>query len=273
MKTLGEYVLANRIKALVYGRSKVGKTFGAGTFPRCCWIDCDSGIGTLAGKDFTDKYGLKKDIIYEQFKEKNVDARGVPKSANAFDDACRFFDEMVKPANINKFDTWVVDTGTSLSEFVLNKAIVLLGGVYKGISSATHSEALKHGLVFPKIQDYGSERSMVEQFIGMVKDTDKNVLFLCHEKEIRDKDGDLIGITPLLTGKGVEAVSAMFDEVWNVRVKKQGAETIRYLQTQPDGVRQCGSRMGLPNGTVWSYDTIQAELEKIRNNKPQEKTA
>lgn len=93
LKTLGEYIASSKIKALVYGRSKVGKTFGAGTFPRPCFMDFDSGIATLTGADFIKKHGVKKDVIYEQFHERGLTARGVPQTANAFDDGCRFFDK------------------------------------------------------------------------------------------------------------------------------------------------------------------------------------
>jgi hypothetical protein len=234
MPTLGAKPPSKYLQALVYARSKVGKTFGAGSFPRPAFIDCDGGISALASEDFIKRYGWRPEIEYEQFKEKNLNTRGVPQSANAFDDACRYFDKLNGKEMRDKWDTLVVDTGTSLSAFALFKAIVLLGGTFKGVSSSTLSEALSHGLVFPKIQDYGSERSMVEQFIGMCYGLDKNFLFLCHEKELSDEKGNTTAITPLLTGKGVEAISALFDEVWNVRVKRQGPETIRYLNRLSD---------------------------------------
>lgn len=264
MAKLADRTPGGRIKALVYGRSKIGKTFGAGTFPRPVFIDCDSGIATLTSPDFVREHGVRGEIEYEQFAEQGLNSRGVPQSHNAFDDVCRFFDKMMKPDKRDTFDTWVVDTGTSLSAFAMNKAIVLLGGAFKGVTSATQAEALKHGLVFPKIQDYGSERSMVEQFIAMLYQTDKNFLFLCHEKELTDKEGNPIMTTPLLTGKGVEAICAMFDEVWNVRAKRVGPETVRYLQTKADGIRMVGSRTGIPDGTKWSYDAVKKALDDIR---------
>jgi len=261
--TLGQHAPSAKIRALIYSRSKVGKTFGAGSFPRLCVIDCDSGIRTLLGREFIAQHGWHPEIEYEQFSEKGLNSRGVAQSHNAFDDVCRYFDKMMKPDKRGTFDTWVVDTGTSLSAFAMNKAYVLLGGTYKGVSSETLDQALKHGLVFPKLQDYGSERSMVEQFIGMLYHTDKNFLFMCHEKEVTDKAGNPTAIVPLLTGKGVEAICGLFDEVWNLRVKKSGPETIRYLQTQPDGIRMAGSRDGYPDGMLWNYKTVEAEHQKI----------
>src|SRR5215203_4035334 len=224
MPTLAERPVSKYIKALVFGPSKKGKTFGAGTFPRPNFFDCDLGIGTLGSKHFIDKWGdRRKDIQYEQFTEKTLDKRGVPTSHNAFDDVCRYFDSCMTPAKRDTFDTWVVDTGTSLSAFAMVKALVLLGGnQFKGGHSGTLSEGLLHGLILPKIQDYGSERSMIEQFIAMVYSTDKHFLFLCHERETTDEKGNRTALTPLLTGKGVQAISAMFDDVWYLRSQPRG---------------------------------------------------
>lgn len=279
MPTLGQGKLTKHIKALVYSRSGLGKTFGAGSWPRPNFIDCDSGVKVLANPEFIKRYGFRPTIMYEQFKERNLNSRGVPTQHNAFDDVCRYFDACMKTTpnewrshdgtkmmvGRELFDTWVVDTGTSLSGFALFKSVVLLGGTFKGVSSGTLEEALKHGLIFPKIQDYGSERSLVEQFIAMLYDTDKNLLFLCHEKELTDKQGDPIGIVPLLTGKGVEAISALFDDVWNLRVRKKGPDTERYLQTRTDGVRSAKSRAGYPDGMLWDYEVIAQEHEKLLN--------
>lgn len=276
MPTLGQGKLTSKIKILGYSLSGIGKTFGAGSWPRPNFMDFDNGIGTLGNPDFIKKYGYRPEIMYERFHEQNKNSRGVPTAANAFDDACRYFDACMKPSAVwtshngtktevgrDRFDTWVVDTGTSLSAAALTKAIILLSGSFEGVKSGTQNAALTHGLVFPKIQDYGSERSLVEQFIAMLYDTDKHFLFLCHEKEISDKQGDPIARVPLLTGKGVEAVSALFDEVWNIRAKKQGSETIRYCQTRTDAVRSAKSRAGYPNEMPWDYELIAKEHEKL----------
>lgn len=277
MPTLGQGRLSEKVRILAYSRSGVGKTFGAGTFPRPNFMDFDKGIGTLKNPDFIKKHGFRGDIMYEQFWEKNLNSRGVPLSANAFDDSCRYFDACMSTGaewrslrtgektrvGRDMFDTWVVDTGTSLSQYALYKAIILLGGTFQGVTSGTLQQAVAHGLVFPKIQDYGSERSLVEQFIGMLYDTDKHFVFLCHEKEVTDKDGNPTAITPLLTGKGVEAVSALFDEVWNIRAKKVGPDTIRVCQTRTDGVRSAKSRAGYPNEMQWEWPAIEMEHKKL----------
>jgi hypothetical protein len=260
---------------MVYGAAKTGKTAGALTFPRPVVLDFDRGVATARSEWFVKTYGLRW-VFYETFVEKDMN-KGVPKTANAFDDACKFFDEWMKPSGrwtspVNgkryevgrdQFDTFVIDSGTTLSEHAQYKAIIVLGSFSKPLSF-THKEALSLGVIIPKIQDFGSERSLVEQFIDMVRDSGKNVVLICHEKEVISEAGTQTGIVPLLTGKSSETVPLKFDEVYNLRIKKVGLETTRYLQTEPDGVRKVGSRYGIPDESAWNYDTIQTALKKIK---------
>lgn len=97
---------------------------------------------------------------------------------------------------------------------------------------------------------------MVEQFVQMVLDSQKHVVLLCHEKEVTSDSGSVTAITPLLTGKGVQAVGLKFDEVYRLKTTKSGNETRRTLMTKSDGISMCGSRYGVPDGTEWNYDAL-----------------
>lgn len=255
MSNLRDWQPASVIRCLVYSKPGDGKTFGAGTFPRPNWLDFDKGIGTLMGRDFVAKHG-KRQIEYSQFTERDTEKSGVVKSHNAFDDACKYFDSWMAAGKRDQFDTWVIDSGTTLSELALNKAMVLLGKKEFAATSNTHSQALATGLVFPKIQDYGSERSIVEQFVQMVLDSNKHVVLLCHEKEISNKEGTVTGIVPLLTGKGVQAVCLKFDEVWYLKPRRLASGMVRELMTETNGIYMAKSRSGVPNGTEWTYDAV-----------------
>jgi hypothetical protein len=252
------------VQCLVFAPSKTGKTFGAGTFPRPNFIDMDAGIATLRNPEFTSRYGLRS-VEYEQFTERNRNKAGIVTAHNAFDDACRYFDKWMEKGRVDQFDTWVVDSGTTLSEAALNKAIVLLGSKQLAMASQTHAQAITTGLVYPKQQDYGSERSMVEQFVDMVLDSGKNVVLLCHEKVLTNDAGVITGIVPLLTGKGVEAVCIKFDEIWYLQAKKQGTEVKRFLVTHTNGIIKAGTRYGIPDGTPWEWDAIKKEVDSIHS--------
>lgn len=258
--------IADQVQVMVYGKGKTGKTFGAYSFPRPVSMDFDKGNATANNPAFIKKYG-NKEIKFKKFYERDTKSGGVVVTHNAFDDACKFFDWMMSPAYVNSFDTWIIDSGTSLSEACLNKAIVLLGTKEFHNMSKTHATALSTGLVFPKIQDYGSERSLVEQFIRMLLDSRKHVVFICHEKEVTNDDGQVTKIVPLLTGKGPDAVGLMFDEIYNLQVKIFGNERKRFLVTESDGLRMAGSRLGVPDGTEWSFESIHAALKAAHPSK------
>lgn len=279
MPYLKDWEPTDPIQVLVYGKSKVGKTWGAYTFPRPVVMDFDKGAATARNPEFVKQYGLR-DIFFEVFTEKNL-IKGIPQMHNAFDDGCKFFDEWMKPkgrwsgsdgrmydVGRDMFDTWIIDSGTTLSEVAQYKAVYVMG---KMKLSKTHEQGLSAGLLVPKIQDYSSERSLVEQFVDMVKSSGKNVVLICHEKEITDSDsGNVIEIVPLLTGKSAETVPLKFDEVYNLRVKKKGMDTVRYLQTEQDALRKVGSRYGLPNESAWNWDSIFSTLKSIKDKQRQQ---
>lgn len=269
-----EWKPSDPIQLLVWGLSKVGKTWGALTFPRPVVYDFDRGIATALNREFVKRYGHPP-IFYEQFIERGVSKNGIVSAHNAFDDACRFFDECMKPAgrwkspstgqtydvNRDMFDTIILDSGTTLSEVAQHKAVIVLGTLKL---SKTFESAMKHGVVAPKVQDYGSERSLVEQFVDMVRSSGKNVVLICHEKELTTDEGVLVGRVPLLTGKSAELIPLKFDEVYRLSVRKHGLDTIRTLQTQPDGINKVGTRFGLPDGTEWNYSSIRTALDAIK---------
>lgn len=264
MPSLSDFAMNQHVKALVHGPSKSGKTFGAGTWPRPNFMDFDSGIATLVGADFINKHGYRSGIIYEQFTERNRNTAGVVITPNAFDDACKYFDEWMKPGKRDQFDTWVIDTATTMSEAAQAKGIWLLGGQIKGAKSETQSESIKHNLVVPKQQDYAAERSMVEQFVSMVKDADKHILLLCHQKEVTTDAGGLIAVVPLLTGKGVESVCLMFDDIWALKTKRTAKGIERSLVTQTDGFLKVGTRLGIPDGCEYTWDAVSKAVASTK---------
>lgn len=269
MPKLSDWKSSDPIQILLYGKAKTGKSWFAYTFPRVVSFDFDKGIAVARNPEFVRRYGLR-DVFYENFEELKMQ-KGIASQHNAFDDACKYFDEWMKPSGKwkgydtgrDRFDTFLIDSGTTLSDFAMNKAVIVLGAMKL---SQTFTQGLGAGLIVPKLQDYGAERSLTEQFIDMVKSSGKNVVLICHEKEVykgEGKDAVLESIVPLLTGKSAEAVPLKFDEVYNLRVKPVGEKIVRLLQTQPDGLRKAGSRYGMPNDIEPSYDTLKKEIDRI----------
>lgn len=263
-------------QGLIYGTFKVGKSFGAFSFPRPVVFDFDQGIATSRSSAFVAKYGLR-DIKYEQFPETGKRVKGVLSAHNAFDDACRYFDEWMKPAGKwtskldgktydtgkDLFDTFIIDSGTTLIEKASTKAIIVLGAFDKPLSF-TQKQAVDTGVVNLKQQDYGSERSLTEQFIQMVKESGKNVILCCHEKSEQNDAGTVTAIMPLLTGQSVERVCLKFDEIYRLTEEKIGPNVVRSLTTAKKTCERVGSRYGVPTGTQWDYEELMKVLKEIK---------
>lgn len=274
-------MLGEKTKVLVYGKPKEGKTFGAATWPRPNFIVFDpDGISTLVGKDFRTKHP-DVSCMYEAFIDTDLTKQGVARTHKAFDSACEYFDACMKTTptkwvspttkqtelvSSNMFDTWVIDSGTTLSHAVMNKAIVLLGQSGLGIKSETHKTALSTGMLFAKQQDYGAEISMIVQFIRMVLNADKHVVLICHEKEVTNDEGRITSRTPLLTGQAVPRVCALFTEIWHLRTVKSGPSLVRKLTTVTDGITVAGTRYGIADGTEFNFASVQSQLQLTMAN-------
>jgi hypothetical protein len=248
-------------RAVVFGPPGNWKTSGALTFPRPNIIDFDEGMVVGNHPQFVAKWGHKV-FKGKPFTETNLDGRGVPKLAKAFDDACLYVEESMKLENVDEFDTWIVDSGTSMSRAAMFKSILLMKGGGLGITSNTLAAAEKSGVIVPKQQDYGAARGLVEQFISMLKDTGKMMVFICHEYTETDEQGNTTGILPLLVGGSREAIPAMFHEVYYISVEGVGSGRKAVAVTEKTGHYIVKSRLGIPTKTEWNWPAIEAELNK-----------
>lgn len=158
MPSLKDWQPNDKFQCLVFGRFKTGKTWGALSFPRPNVISFDKGMAVARNPEWIKRFGIAQynSILFEDFSESKKDKAGVVLDHTAFDNACRYFDEWMKPAgkwpgftNVGKehFDTWGIDPGTTASEDALHKAINLLGSKKPRIASPTQAQANNTGLV------------------------------------------------------------------------------------------------------------------------------
>jgi hypothetical protein len=283
MPTADTIQRSKQVRILVYGKFKMGKTEGAATFPRPNFISFDpGGCLTLTSPGFKERHPEVdlSQVQVQEFYERNVGRNGIVTAHNAFDDATEYFEAWMKPGggkwkspydgqtydcHPDKFDTWVIDSATTLYQAAQNKAIMLMGNPqFAGkVLSTTYDKAKQFGMIAPKIQDFGAERSLAEQFIRMVYDSGKHVILLCHEKEEYEGQGDnarIVGIVPLLTGQSVERVGLLFSDVLRLIGHPEGKGYKRYLMTVPSGVAKAGSRLEIPDGTPWNWTAISAAI-------------
>ena len=267
MPTLDALTFDGKFRALIFGYYKQGKTAGALTMPRPNFLDFDNGIVVGLSPWHRERFKIDPTTVqFEQFGKEKITDRGVPTTYNIYDSACRYFDESMKPGKVDTFDTWVIDSATTLGEASFNKGMILLQGdnkLTKKALSFTFSQAQATGLIHKKKQDYGAERSLLEQFIDMIIYSGKHVVVLAHAKDEYEGDGDdakVVGVVPMLTGQSVQKVPLKFNEVYWCELEKDGPKTEAKLFTSADSKIKRGSRWGLPNGTPWNWPAVRKEL-------------
>jgi hypothetical protein len=245
------------IKALLMAPPGKGKTTLALTFPRPNVMDFDGKVSVGRNPWFIKNFGIRS-IEYEQFPEPAINnPKLIPV---AFDNACKYFDKWMAPGFRDKFDTWIIDSGTSLSMVARAKGLYVLG---KAGRSKTNEKASQTGMAVMEYADWGAERSLVEQFCRMILDSGKNVIINVHEKEIT-KDG-VMQTVPLFTGDSKTVIPSMVPDVWHLRDGVKDNKMIRVLVAEPIGSYQIRSELGIDRIEEPSYDKIVARIKQLQD--------
>lgn len=244
------------ITAIIIGRPGAGKTALASSFGRVRLFDFDAKVGSAMNPAWVKLLGRVPDVEYEVFHERSR-KEGFAFRHNAFDDACRAFDKWL--VRKHEFDTFVIDSVTNLTEAAYNKALFVLGGQKL---SSTHDTAMKHGLAMLKKQDFGGGNSLVIQFIRMVLDSEKNVVITAHERETTNDQGLVTSVDPMFIGQNVQAVPALFQNVWRLQIRGAGASQRRVLQCDGDGVSMARSELGLGDIDNPTYEKILQRMKE-----------
>lgn len=227
---------------MVYGASKSGKTYFAGTAgKRTLFINIGEGLATLESPAFTSRYPDSANMIVVDVRDHSGIADGFDKVTTVIDHALAHFP--------NEFDTVVLDEATAFRKFALNKAMDL-----NSAQRSTVRGSRKNDYVKAEIGDYGIEMDMIEWFLGeyipIFKKEGKNFLMIAHERQVYGKPakmGDeppLKRILPGFTGKTFpDKVPAFFDDVWRSEVVGKVNKVYR-MRTAGDEMEMGGSRHG-----------------------------
>lgn len=251
---------------LLYGPSKSGKTFFAGTAgPRTFFINIGDGLTTLQSPAFTSRYPKSADMITVDIRETGDDATAFEAVFTAIDDGLTKFS--------GEWDTLVIDEATALRKFAMNKSMEL----NTAARTRGHRGSRLEKFVLPEIGDYGVEMQMIEWFLGqlipILKQERKNLILIAHERQIYGKPakiGDeppLKKIVPGFTGKTFpDKVPAFFDDVWRSEVVGGEGNQVYRIRTGGTEARMGGSR----NGGIFAIEeknpNFLAMLERIRNS-------
>lgn len=177
-KDLGPNTSSFRLKCLVYGASGTFKTPFAATFPAPIFLDCDEGMMSVRTAE-VNRVSFKDKPMGERWPHLMDASRELVDS-----DAC---------------NTIVADSITTASEFAMYYTQMLNGRTGKK----------------PNWDDWGSQKSMLQEWIELLLSSDKNIVVIAHEDFVSDENTGRIWCLPLVTGKMKQRLPIYFDEVYH----------------------------------------------------------
>lgn len=250
--------LGKRLHLLIYGPFGTRKTPIAHGLPNTRTLDFDDGMQSVEWAILAGKLNRKlEDIVYETI----TPPPSLDETKNKiWDEAADKLDEWLEDEDVDPskwaeycaekndglvfsqfWDTLIIDSGTSLTNGVIVKA---LRETDRLDLSKSWSRRQKRGLTPVMIQDRGAVNILFSKFMTMCFGTGKNVVLICHEYQNVDKSGALRAIEPFLSGQLRQTVPKDFDEVWYSRIKGTVKDNRGVLQTTADPMRRCRSRLG-----------------------------
>lgn len=253
---------------LLYGASKTGKTYYAGTAgPKTFFINLGFGFETLKMPAFTARYNIDDmivfDLLQEDFGEPN----------KAFDHMCKGLDYAIAHHR-HEIENIVLDEATALRRSLLVSAMT----INNKMSSGNRSNRPNRGDDYARadVDDYMIEMDQLkwflETYIPIFKEEKLNFLMLAHQRQIFGKpakigeQGALEKTLPGFTGqKFPDDVPAFFDDVWYSETKLVAGKSIYFHRTGGSGMRVGGSRHGGLFKPEEEDPNFQRFLQRIRD--------
>jgi len=211
MKETNTTVLQSaKIKALLIGKSKTGKTSTALTLnPETTLIlSAESGLLPLAKKNFA---------VWE---------------IECFDDMIESYKRLLDPEMQKKFKVIFVDSLTEINELAKEQILkVDRPGVGKNKDMMT-------------IQDYGVLQTRMIGLVRKYRDLPYHIIFTALEDNVKDEQTGGISYVASLNGKFGTNVAGYFDEVFRMETKQEGDKVTRYFFTAKIEKTITGDRSG-----------------------------
>ncbi len=223
-------------KCMLIGTYGTGKSVFASSCPTPGFIfDFDEGIITYKGLDFD----------YEQY-------------SNDWKGWVKFEKDLIqvkKGVEEGKYVTVIVDSTSAMTDLAMERALQL-----DPKRSATGGPLWQvHFMMVRNLME-----GKLRQIIGLLC----NVIVISHIDIVRDeKTGNILDISPLLTGQLREKIPGAFQEVYYCTTRRANQKTEWVLQTVPIGFTKARSRLSgvphkLPDFIPNNYSALMKRLKK-----------
>ena len=218
-----EIKMTDRVYALIYGASGVGKSFFLGTVPKLVVINTDMGEKVWRSKAFLAKYPNAEFTILDIEKQGYEGWMEVDKAIKYVEDnhAQR------------EWKNLGLDSFTEVVDMALTYAM-------------TTNPDKKKWTGRPSQPDYGEATRLLKEFVLRLRALPLSVWVIGHEDTEKDETTGRITTHPMAFGKFARRLGKYFDAYLYMDAYDVGGQTKRRFLTENVGITQAKSNLSLP---------------------------
>lgn len=247
MQPITSYSLDDRIRVIIQGPPKSGKSVLSMQFPRPYFIDLDVNLG--GPLRYAQRAGVQLPVGYDTV---DKDEKGVVVPPQQ-----RYtrLNKLLKEAQENpEIETIVIDSATQLTQILIDEVCRSQGKL--------SPDDFKDGRQF-----WGFFGRLGVGVMAALKCMRKHVVLTAHEKINKTADGSIVyPIKVAWPGQLGQIIGAYFTDVWRCETqtipKGLEKEYKFVVRTMPDAMYELGNGLGLPPVFEFKWDIIAAALAK-----------
>lgn len=234
---------------LLIGMPKSGKTALALSFPKPYFLDLDKNLaGALRyhGDDFDPSTLYFDDLSTPEGKPPH-------KLNKLWGESCKALDTAIASPDV---ETIIVDGLTILADYL-----------QKYILSSTSRDSSKGKLIIAgeecmQMNHWTPFQSLIKQLIMECRASGKKLIFICHEDQLTDKDGTLLGYYPLIPGSLKKNIAGLFTDVWRCQAGTKARKPYHNVRFAPKNMMQVGNSLSIKDE---EFDTTGKTCTEIWN--------
>ena len=262
--SLDELEIGDKLRILIYGPPKIGKTFALLTWPRpLVLINTDpGGMNTLKGENTKGIYvadlSTEDWVVSAKYIDFLVAAFNRSAAALKVQPYVPGFEDVLKVADVK---TIGLDSFTGMSRIAMARAKLVGKRGGKSIPVGTMGE--------PDRSHYHLESvAAVTAVTELVSLDNVHFVMTAHERVAMNDDGDIpVAGNIFARGTATQEIPSMFDEFWHMEmhpsVKDGKRIDTRMFRTQPDNVWNAGTRLhGLDQFEIADFEAIVAKAKE-----------